>query len=391
MENNDPFLAFVEFARHNLTEAPPTASQSHRHHHNGAKIKEDSAGPSWAWMVSRILACCRAYPSGVTSSILLSELFQAWNEREFIEARSKRKVFDMTKLRALSLQRERMYEQFNFSKMATIDSIYEKKFVSLDAVLEVMVVDIQLIPGTRSYLVTLGDAWSSNTIDLYLHRRFYDMLDPEGGILRKGRELRLTGCRLRTALPTGLGQPRLLPTEYLVVLLNEEQDDDALLLGAQFCSDTFSSIELADCLLDSNYCFYARLEKIGEVDVQENNHHSKQQTFVLSDNNGDLLPLVFWDESIILANLFSAGSMIAVESPIVSRDSDRNMQTSGIFLEYGNKTRLYTIPVVHREEQAMDCANTFADRDCTPREFEEGDMVSPDFKGLTFSKDREVL
>jgi hypothetical protein len=49
--------------------------------------------------------------------------------------------------------------------------------------------------------------------------RFYDLVEPEHGILRKSREIRLTGCRLRTS--TGSGQPRLLPTEYLVILLDE--------------------------------------------------------------------------------------------------------------------------------------------------------------------------
>ncbi|RZR99765.1 hypothetical protein BHM03_00029388 [Ensete ventricosum] len=39
-------------------------------------------------------------------------------------------------------------------------------------------------------------------------------------ILKKGREVYLTGCCLRTAME-GSGQPRLLPTEYLVVLLDE--------------------------------------------------------------------------------------------------------------------------------------------------------------------------
>lgn len=47
--------------------------------------------------------------------------------------------------------------------------------------------------------------------------RYYDLLDIHNGILKKGREILLTGCYLRTAA----GQPRLLPTEYLVILLDE--------------------------------------------------------------------------------------------------------------------------------------------------------------------------
>lgn len=39
-------------------------------------------------------------------------------------------------------------------------------------------------------------------------------------ILKKGREIFLTGCCLRSAMD-GSGHPRLLPTEYLIVLLDE--------------------------------------------------------------------------------------------------------------------------------------------------------------------------
>lgn len=50
--------------------------------------------------------------------------------------------------------------------------------------------------------------------------RYYDLVDPQNGILKKGREIFLTGCFLRTATE-GSGYPRLLPTEYLVILLDE--------------------------------------------------------------------------------------------------------------------------------------------------------------------------
>lgn len=45
-------------------------------------------------------------------------------------------------------------------------------------------------------------------------------MDPQTGILKEGREILLTGCYLRSAAE-GSGHPRLLPTEYLVILLDE--------------------------------------------------------------------------------------------------------------------------------------------------------------------------
>ncbi|XP_071940247.1 uncharacterized protein [Coffea arabica] len=91
-------------------------------------------------------------------------------------------------------------------------------------------------------MITLGDFWSSNTIDLYLHCRFYKLADPNNGILKKGREAFLTGCHLRTASKS----------------CGQDQDDDAMLIGAQFCSDSFSSISLEAVKEGVSYSLYAR-------------------------------------------------------------------------------------------------------------------------------------
>lgn len=50
--------------------------------------------------------------------------------------------------------------------------------------------------------------------------RFYSIADLSTGILKKGREVLLTGCYLRVSGGSS-GCARLLPTEYFVVLLDE--------------------------------------------------------------------------------------------------------------------------------------------------------------------------
>ncbi|XP_074301946.1 protein BONZAI 1-like isoform X2 [Silene latifolia] len=49
---------------------------------------------------------------------------------------------------------------------------------------------------------------------------FYDLVSHDNGILKKGMEIFLTGCYLRI-FTDGAVYPRFLPTEYLVVLLDE--------------------------------------------------------------------------------------------------------------------------------------------------------------------------
>ena len=112
-------------------------------------------------------------------------------------------------------------------------------------------------------------------------------METPNGILRKGREVLITGCYLRTARE-GCGTPRLLPTEYLVILLDEvivfifprnavldfpvvsfrfllpdsrilqDEEEDAIFIVAQLCSDTFSSVSLDDFNNGTSYSLYAR-------------------------------------------------------------------------------------------------------------------------------------
>lgn len=56
-EEEDPFLQFIEYAKSVLS-------------------PDEAKGPSWSWIAYKILKTCIAYSSGVTSAILLSDLFQ---------------------------------------------------------------------------------------------------------------------------------------------------------------------------------------------------------------------------------------------------------------------------------------------------------------------------
>nr|XP_027120139.1 uncharacterized protein LOC113737088 isoform X3 [Coffea arabica] len=287
-EEEDPFLKFIDYAQLILKETE----------------NDNSDGPGWSWIASRILKTCVAYSSGVTPAILLSDLSQAWNEQNRGRAPKKRPE-------CINQLKEK-HRRAKLPSTVTIDSIYEKRFLSLTSVIEAVIVDAYCLPGTNICMITLGDFWSSNTIDLYLHRRFYKLADPNNGILKKGREAFLTGCHLRTASKS-CGQARLLPTEYFVVLLDEDQDDDAMLIGAQFCSDSFSSISLEAVKEGVSYSLYARIESIGSLETQKYGNLQKKQ-ITLVDNDGVKLKFLLWGEQVMLSKLFSATQLFMVPS-----------------------------------------------------------------------------
>ncbi|KAG7995347.1 hypothetical protein I3843_01G104200 [Carya illinoinensis] len=328
----DPFLAFIDYARSVLSPADDDSDP------NG-----NCSGPGWSWIASRILKTCVAYSSGVTAAILLSDLSQAWNEQCRAGAPKKRPE--------CINQLKKNNRRTKLPNTVSIDTIYDRNFLSLSSVLEAVIVDTFSLPGTNIYMLTLGDFRSSNTIDLYLHRRYYDLVDPQNGILKKGREILLTGCYLRTAAE-GSGCPRLLPTEYLVILLDEEEDDDAMLLGAQFCSDTFSSISPDAVKKGVSFSLLARIESIGSLEFQGRFGSLQRKQITLVDNDGVKLKFVLWGEQVLLANLFSVSSMLALDRPFISNSIESTVETSDDFcLEYGSATQLYMVPSIQQEEQ----------------------------------------
>ncbi|CAN0855414.1 hypothetical protein LINGRAHAP2_LOCUS6206 [Linum grandiflorum] len=340
-DEDDPFLAFVDYASSVLS---PEEEDGGGEGSDTAEDEAQTSGPSWNWIAARIMKTCIAYSSGVTAGILLSELSQAWSEQHRFRAPKKRPE--------IINQLKKKHKRSKLPNTVTIDSIYEKNFLNRSNVLEAVIVDIFVLPGTQIYMLTLGDFWSSNTIDLFMHRRYYDLVDPRSAILKKGREVFLTGCYLRTARE-GSGSPRLLPTEYLVIILDDDHDDDAMIIAAQFCSDTFSSVSLSQAKNGVAYSLYGRIEAIGPLEAtkgSDGNLQRKQITLI--DDDGVKLEFLLWGEQVLLANLLSVGSMIGLDQPYIASSNDSAVESSSeIYLEYGSATQLYLVPFVQHEEQ----------------------------------------
>ncbi|KDO71933.1 hypothetical protein CISIN_1g008739mg [Citrus sinensis] len=160
-------------------------------------------------------------------------------------------------------------------------------------------------------------------------------------LAQKGREVFLTGCYLRTARE-GCGSPRLLPTEYLVILLDE--DHDAILLD--FYSDSFSSISLDAFNNGVSYSFNARIESIGLLETQGEFDSIQRRQITLVDNDGVKMKFLLWGEQVLIANLFSIGSTLALDRPYIALET-----SDECCLEYGTATQLYLVPFIQQEEQ----------------------------------------
>ncbi|KAF8708675.1 hypothetical protein HU200_030057 [Digitaria exilis] len=299
------------------------------------------ARPPWGWAVAQVLKSCCAYSSGVTAAIILSDLFQvshsSWSEQRK-SLTSKRKV-ELTKLINTRNKRRRL------PNTVTIDSIHEKNFLSPKSVLEAVVIDVFVLPGTNIYMLTLGDMWSASTIDLYLHRRFYDYIG-QYGLLKKGREVMLTGCCLRTAME-GSGHARILPTEYMVILLDEAKDEDAMLLAAQFCAYSFSSMISEENRHNVPYSFYARIEKIESL---EPFRCTERKQIVLVDSDDTKMGFILWGEQVLLANLFRFISLRLRNTKyfIILHNHEESQE---LCLEYGSAHRFMWCQLLNKKNR----------------------------------------
>ncbi|CAN6991174.1 unnamed protein product [Brassica rapa subsp. trilocularis] len=344
-EVEDPFLAFVDYARAVISPEQDEIEEEEEdvRKKNPSEAVTEVSGPGWGWIASRVLKTCTAYSSGVTAAILLSDLSQGWHEQNK-PGMSKKKP-------ELIDQLNKSHRRRRLANTVTIDSIYEKNFLSMNSVLEAVVIKADLLPGTNIFMLTLGDFWSSNTIDLYLHRRYYELVETPNGILRKGREVLITGCYLRTARE-GCGTPRLLPTEYLVILLDEDEEEDAIFIVAQLCSDTFSSVSLDDFNNGTSYSLYAsRIESIGPLESELKFSTAHRRQIALVDADGVKLKFILWGDQVIVANLMSVGSMLGLERPYISSLEESAMEGKDEFcLEYGSATHLYIVPSTLQEE-----------------------------------------
>lgn len=135
----------------------------------------------------------------------------------------------------------------------SIDNIYDNKNIAAKSVLQVDIKNIQVIPNTTTYLVTVGNDKSFKRIDWYLHQKFYKLVNTTPPILASGTHLRMTGCRV---VPTSNSpsQLRLLPTEYVVVTLHENEVAKILsqyeqILLSDFIANCNAPMKLSNCIL----------------------------------------------------------------------------------------------------------------------------------------------
>ncbi|KAI9141496.1 hypothetical protein BKA69DRAFT_394701 [Paraphysoderma sedebokerense] len=233
------------------------------------------------------------------------------------------------------------YKKGISQKFQTIDSLYETKSVNGNTVFEVMIAGLQLVPGTKTAIMTVQDTVGNSKIaEMYLHQKYYFLLDPEFRCLTDNvqRIIRFHSVRYIETQNTF----RFLPSENMIILLT---DADQSFISKYFTS-AFAEINApnpgrSQSVQDVN--IWAKIVQIGSAHPARVNGRYKKLTITLSDKSGgDTVQFILWDEQIELAGLFKKGDQLGIVQPWVSYNNDPT--SDGATLEYGSNTIIFVLP-----------------------------------------------
>ncbi|KNC99684.1 uncharacterized protein SPPG_05065 [Spizellomyces punctatus DAOM BR117] len=94
--------------------------------------EQDSDVVPWSWVFTRLLVLLGQYPSGLTEAIVNAELEVQWDECSAEVRRGVSKRFE------------------------TLDAFVDGKAVPPEAMFEVVTLKVQVLPGTRTHILSVG-------------------------------------------------------------------------------------------------------------------------------------------------------------------------------------------------------------------------------------------
>ncbi|XP_072966345.1 uncharacterized protein [Typha angustifolia] len=94
--------------------------------------------------------------------------------------------------------------------------------------------------------------------------------------------------------------------------------------------------------------------RIRSIESLEPFRSIQRKQISLVDNDDAKIKFLLWGEQVLVANLLSVGSMLALDRPFIANivDSD-NEASQELCLEYGSATQIYLVPVIQHEEQVI--------------------------------------
>ncbi len=207
--------------------------------------------------------------------------------------------------------------------------------------LECFVKGVTVIEGSQTKILKLTfektfQEISTSTIEMYLHQKISCLEN-----LFKSHQFLMTGLRLHKVQNKGFF--RLLPTEYVVPVLDEFKDVD--LIDSKF--KTLEGIEEEEKFPHYPRNVLLTVRRICPMETIHFPHGESAHRIIIDlvDINEKGIQLFLWDERTAFANVLKEEDQLAIEEPFLI-----NVDGTTAHLEYGPATFFYIIPKIQSTE-----------------------------------------
>ncbi|KAJ1978108.1 hypothetical protein H4R34_003328 [Dimargaris verticillata] len=340
----------------------------------------------WGWVATVLLDVLDEYPSGLTRSIILTEL----------EGRREDAGDD---------------QYYGLSKRySTVESLIDNS-ATPQSVFEMQVVAARVLPNTQIWVLGLQGSRGStkgelssvthsvngtmHTLELYLHQKFYFLTTDSSYrlVLQCPRTVRFSGARIVQSA----GQTvRILPTTLMLFELSWEAlmrvkdlthhhqrygtqslstpipntpnsgqpsptpstqtQTDTHFLQTYFAADALSDITPAAVAQGKEFRLWVKVNLITATrSTQQGGHLKKTQIFISDPSTqsaqGRPAALVVWDEQLPLATMLGKGDYLGIYHPTIQAhtllatvNAAPDSPEAVVELEYGPQTILFFIP-----------------------------------------------
>ncbi|KAJ1976381.1 hypothetical protein H4R35_002725 [Dimargaris xerosporica] len=341
---------------------------------------------SRGWVATVLLDVLDEYPSGLTQSIILTEL----------EGRREDTSDD---------------QYYGLSKRySTVESLMDSS-ATPQSVFEMQVVAARVLPNTRIWVLGLQGSRGStkgelsvasssangamHTLELYLHQKFYFLTSDSSYrlVLQCPRSVRFSGARVVQSAGQSI---RILPTTLMLFELSWEAlvrvedlthhhqrygtqslstplpntpsrdqpfptpsaqiQTDIHFLQTYFTADALNDITPAAVTQGKEFRLWVKVNMItAPRSTQQDGHLKKTQIFVSDPSTqsaqGQPVALVVWDEQLPLATMLGKGDYLGIYHPTIQAhallaavNAAPDSPEAVVELEYGPQTILFFIP-----------------------------------------------
>ncbi|ORX55429.1 hypothetical protein BCR36DRAFT_347274 [Piromyces finnis] len=257
------------------------------------KNKSRSNKISWNWIASHLIKLFNQYPAGITYAIVFSEL-------------------------EMEIDNYTQIKNDNGKKFESIQNIYERSEVSFNSIFNVTLKEIKTIPQTNINVFSLQEIDSNCTIDMIVHQKFFNVIEKfKNTLFRRPLNVKFT----RTQVIKGMN-PKLLPTEYIIITLNYKEH-----IG--FISECLDKMSIDDILnnkvLNQEISIIVKIKEIKETKTYKPDKDTKmeQKEIIISDTKSqNTMSLFLYDEQISFVRLLKNGDYIAIYNPQIDYDKE---------------------------------------------------------------------